>query len=324
MKNALTKNLDDPMLEAMPVIPTDRSDTVQEIPEKPTQDLIAQALQDRPELAESDIDLQNRQISRKAAETRCCPTLTLVGFYGGTGLAGELNPVLHAANTPICAHQLVGRPSTTPSTIPSPDYFVGLNLNIPIRNRVAKADQYRSELEYRQAELREQQLKKQIRIEVRNAQYALEQSRARVDAAQKSARPGAQDLRHHAERAGPGCGIELPDADGAARPGAGGTRPGERQHGVPEIESSSCSVPPAPLWKIMAFKSRTQWMAPRLRETQLAKNHKATEIYAAQDATSDAGSEPPSATRDAFSPLTISRTSSRPLELLLRPAGLRS
>ena len=68
----------------------------------------------------------------------------------------------------------------------SPDYYVGLNLAIPIRNRVAKADQYRSELEYRQAELREQQLKKQIRIEVRNAQYALEQSKARVLAAQKT------------------------------------------------------------------------------------------------------------------------------------------
>jgi outer membrane protein TolC len=68
----------------------------------------------------------------------------------------------------------------------SPDYYIGLNLNIPIRNRVAKADQYRSELEYRQAELRTEQLKKQVRIEVRNAQYALEQTGARVEAARKA------------------------------------------------------------------------------------------------------------------------------------------
>jgi outer membrane protein TolC len=68
----------------------------------------------------------------------------------------------------------------------SPDYLVALNVNIPFRNRVAKADQYRSELEYRQAGLRKEQLKKQIRIEVRNAQYALEQSRARVEAARKA------------------------------------------------------------------------------------------------------------------------------------------
>ena len=68
----------------------------------------------------------------------------------------------------------------------APDYYVGLSVNIPIRNRVAKSDQYRSELETRQSELRLQQLKKQIRIEVRNAQYALKQNEARVVSARKS------------------------------------------------------------------------------------------------------------------------------------------
>ena len=68
----------------------------------------------------------------------------------------------------------------------APDYYVGLSLNIPLRNRIAKSDQYRSELEARQAELRLQQLQKQIRIEVRNAQYALEQSEARVLSASKA------------------------------------------------------------------------------------------------------------------------------------------
>jgi outer membrane protein TolC len=51
---------------------------------------------------------------------------------------------------------------------------------------VAKSDQYRSELETRQSELQLQQLKKQIRIEVRNAQYVLEQNGARVISARKS------------------------------------------------------------------------------------------------------------------------------------------
>jgi outer membrane protein TolC len=41
-------------------------------------------------------------------------------------------------------------------------------------------------LEYRQAELRREQLRKQIRIEVRNAEYATEQSAARVQSAQKA------------------------------------------------------------------------------------------------------------------------------------------
>jgi outer membrane protein TolC len=185
MKNAITKNLDDPALESMPVIPTDRSEMVGPQTEQSVQELIDEALKDRPELAESDIDLVNRQISRQAAKNNLLPQVSLVGFYGGTGLAGELNPAYYTENTSTQPTSFWGAFENSFNGT-SPDYFVGVNVNIPIRNRVAKADQYRSELEYRQAELRMQQLKKQIRIEVRNAQYALEQSQARVQAAQKA------------------------------------------------------------------------------------------------------------------------------------------
>ena len=184
IKNALTKNLDDPILEAMPVKPTDSiASDVTVAPANSTEDGITLALKDRIELSESTIDLENRRISRDAARNALLPTVALTAYYGGTGLAGPQNPL-----------------STIPSTQPidwggavknafnntSPDYYVGLSVNVPIRNRVAKSDQYRSELETRQAELRMQQLKKQIRIEVRNAQYALEQSRARVESARKA------------------------------------------------------------------------------------------------------------------------------------------
>jgi outer membrane protein TolC len=188
IKNALTKSLDDPVLESMPVIPTDRLESTQTPVSRAVQDLISQALHDRPELAESDVDLTNRQISRKAARNALLPSLSLVGFYGGSGLAGPLNPIYNVPGVP--------NSSSVPSDFSgalenafnnsSPDYYIGLNLNIPLRNRVAKADQFRSELEYRQAELRREQLRKQIRIEVRNAQYALEQTAARVDAARKA------------------------------------------------------------------------------------------------------------------------------------------
>jgi outer membrane protein TolC len=186
MKNALTKSLDDPILGEMPVVPTDRLQTANTEASEPILDLIAEGLQNRPELLETDIDLANRQISRKAERNALLPTLSLVGFYGGTGLAGEVNSISTVGNTSSSPTDLLGGWQSAFNNS-SPDYFVGLNLNIPFRNRVAKADQYRSELEYRQASLRKEQLKKQIRIEVRNAQYALEQSRARVDSARKAA-----------------------------------------------------------------------------------------------------------------------------------------
>jgi len=185
LKNALTRSLDDAVIAEMPVVPTDRLDTLPpaEVSELPT--LIESALKNRPELLESDIDLKNRQISRKAARNALLPNIALVGFYGGAGLGGELNPLFQGSNSSNVPPDFGGalRNSFNNS---SPDYFVGLNLNIPIRNRVSKADQYRSELEYRQAELRREQLRKQIRIEVRNAQYSLQQSRARVESAQKA------------------------------------------------------------------------------------------------------------------------------------------
>jgi outer membrane protein TolC len=189
MKNALTKSLDDPVLESVNVIPTDRAQTAQPpTANQSVQALIDQALRERPELQESDIDLVNRQISGKAARNALLPSLSLVAFYGGSGLAGPLNPVYNIPGVPNV--------STVPTDFggalgnsfnnTAPDYYVGFNLNIPIRNRVAKADQYRSELEYRQAELRREELRKQIQIEVRNAEYALQQTAARVDAAQKA------------------------------------------------------------------------------------------------------------------------------------------
>jgi outer membrane protein TolC len=190
MKNALTRSLDDPVLEAVAVVPTDRLDAPQApaVSTRPVQELIQEALQDRPELTESDVDLVNRQISRKAAKNALLPSLSLVAFYGGSGLAGPLNPVYNVPGVPNVSTVPTGFSGALGNTFnnTAPDYYVGFNLNIPIRNRVAKADQYRSELEYRQAELRREELRKQIRIEVRNAEYALEQTAARVQAAQKA------------------------------------------------------------------------------------------------------------------------------------------
>jgi outer membrane protein TolC len=110
-----------------------------------------------------------------------------VAFYGGSGQAGVQNPFLApgVVDAPIAPTGFMDafRQSFNGS---SPDYAVGIQMTIPIRNRAAQADQVRSELEYRQAELRYQQLQNQIRIEVQNAQFAVTQNRARVESARKA------------------------------------------------------------------------------------------------------------------------------------------
>jgi outer membrane protein TolC len=183
MKNAITRNLADQDVAAAEVVPTDTIVVPENEPVVPIQDLIGDALSHRPELAEARIDMTNRQISRKSAKNALLPSLDLVAFYAGSGLAGVPNPLdPNSVGLPLTG---VGDLLSRTFNGTSPDYSVGFNLSIPLRNRAAQADQARSELEYGQAELHLQQLQNQVAIEVRNAQFALTQYRARVVSARK-------------------------------------------------------------------------------------------------------------------------------------------
>jgi outer membrane protein TolC len=204
MKNALSRSLSDPILAAAPVIPTDTVAIPAEEPVTPIQDLINDALSHRPDLAQSRIDLTNREINRKAAANGMLPSVDLVAFYGGTGLGGSQNPLATCgapgANPLFCtpagtlpAHSYGDTVSNLVNSS-SPDKGLGLSINIPIRNRSAQADQMRSELELRQAEMRLQQLQNQVAIQVRNAQFALQQNRGQLQAADKALELAQQSL----------------------------------------------------------------------------------------------------------------------------------
>jgi outer membrane protein len=204
MKNALTRNVDDPAIADADVVPTSTMELPAQEPVIPTQDLIRSALDHRAELTESRIDLSNREISNKAIRNALLPTLDAFAYYGGNGLGGDQNPAnicpappatqtgCHAANTitPVGYGGVLG--DLGDST--APDKGVGLTLNIPLRNRAAQANQVRGLLEYRQAQMRLQQIENQIRIEVRNAQFSLQQNRAAVQAAQVAREFGRQTL----------------------------------------------------------------------------------------------------------------------------------
>jgi outer membrane protein TolC len=183
MKNAITRNLGDPAIASATVVPTDMIVIPDNEPVVPIQDLIADALSHRTELAEARIDMTNRQITRKSAKNALLPSLDLVSFYGGSGLAGV--PNFHDPNSSGLPLTGVGDLLSRTFNGTSPDYSVGFNLIVPLRNRAAQADQARSELEYGQAELHLQQLQNQVAIEVRSAQFTLTQYRARVVAARK-------------------------------------------------------------------------------------------------------------------------------------------
>ena len=186
MKNAIARNVDDAVIGSAPVIPTDTMEVPAREPVTPIQDLVADAEAHRPELAQARIDLSNREISRKTVSNSLLPQLDLIAWYGNSGLAGEQNPLNTSLDPGSVRRSGFNNAFATLFRNDFPDYAVGFNFILPLRNRAAQADQIRSELEYRQAQMRYQQLRNEISIEVRNAQFVVQQSRARVDAAQKS------------------------------------------------------------------------------------------------------------------------------------------
>jgi len=197
MKNALSRSIEDPVLAEADVIPTSTMLIPPEEPVIPTQDLISQALDHRAELVEQRIDLNSRDLSSKAVRNALLPTLDAFAYYGGSGVGGTIALPACPAGTissrcyttlppPFSNTNAVGYGGTLNQLVNStaPDKGVGLTLNIPLRNREAQANQVRSELEYRQAQVRLHQLENQVRIEVRNAQFDVKQNRAAVQAAQ--------------------------------------------------------------------------------------------------------------------------------------------
>jgi len=205
MKNAITRNLpnNSPLMQAE-VIPTDTVGIPEQENLPPVGDLIQMAYTNRPDYIQAKITLKNDQINIKGANNGLLPTVDLIGFYGASSIAGPPN----ALNLRICGSPgAPAPPNCNPVTntgfgdaftnlfnSSAPDKGVAINITIPIRNRAAQAVQVRSQLEYRQAELRVRQLENQIAITIRNDQFAVSQNRARVVAAREAQRLAAQTL----------------------------------------------------------------------------------------------------------------------------------
>ena len=204
MKNALSRTLVDPVLADAEVIPISTMQLPEQEPVIPIQDLVNDALGHRPELAEQRINLSNTEISNKAIRSALLPSVDLFAYYGGSGIGGNANPNYVCTTDPQFCGLMSAAPVPAPVSYPetlnqlvnstAPDKGAGIAINIPLRNRAAQSVQVRGELEYRQAQLRLQQIENQVRIEVRNAQFGVQQNRASVDSAQAAVDLARQSL----------------------------------------------------------------------------------------------------------------------------------
>ena len=174
------------------IVPTDRL-TIPDVESiRPIQDLVSTAIENRPELAQTQIQIENAKISLEGSRNLLLPSLDLVAGAQNNGLAGQVNTMPLPSDVQFTRQAnaaFIGNLGSVWSQILSrnyPDYSIGFQLTVPLRNRAAQSDVVRDQLTLRQAELRQRQELNQIRVDVQNALIGLQQSRARYQAALKS------------------------------------------------------------------------------------------------------------------------------------------
>jgi len=197
LKSALSRNgLASQAILNAHVVPTDpiRIPEVEAV--APIQDLVSKALDNRPDLAQSRIQIDNAQIALAGTRNALLPTVNFTADMRSNALAGAQNTFIGPVSsqtglvqTPQIADpffvggygsilaQLFGRSF--------PTYSVGLSLNIPLRNLAAQANVATASLNLRQNQLFVQRQTNQIRVDVNNALIALNQARAQYQAAVK-------------------------------------------------------------------------------------------------------------------------------------------
>jgi outer membrane protein len=197
----------DVQLRETRIIPLDHIEVPAQEAIQPVQDLLALAFDHRPDVAQARLQVDNSEISLKGSKNELLPTLNLIGSLQNNGLTGITNPTAPASAFPTgylpTTDPLIGGTGNLLAQLfgrSFPNYSLGVQLNIPLRNRVAQADVVRDELQVRQTQVRQQQLSVQVRLEVQNALVALQRARASYEAAVETRQLQQEALAAEQER----------------------------------------------------------------------------------------------------------------------------
>ena len=182
LKNVLTRQGNEDLeVRSAHIIPTDTLEIPAQDNIQPIQDLVAEALANRPDLRQARLQIDISRIGLQGSKNATLPEVDLLGVVANSGLAGALNPLEPSADP-----ALIGGFGGVLDQILSrryPTYGIGLQLNLPLRNRIAEADFARDQIQVKQSEVRLRQLENQARLEVEDAIIALRRARASADAA---------------------------------------------------------------------------------------------------------------------------------------------
>jgi outer membrane protein TolC len=201
LKSVLTRSgFDNPAVIGARIIPTDHIEMPPQDPIVPLQDLVTQAMQNRPEIESNNISLENARLNMLGTKNNLLPTLSATATFSNAGQAGALagNREVPIVGTngqvvgyrPLTAADvngfLLGGYGTVLSQIFSrnyPNYSAQVSLTIPLRNRANQADLITDELNYRQSEIQDKQLHNNIKLNVITAYTNVRQARAAYETA---------------------------------------------------------------------------------------------------------------------------------------------
>jgi HAE1 family hydrophobic/amphiphilic exporter-1 len=191
------------------IIPTDSVDLVQ--PDISLPEAMKAAMDNRPELQQSNIAREINQVDQKFFREQTKPAIDLVGSYGMVGLAGTsrggANPFTSSTELREAVNKLLVNagfdklPDPPVQTL-SPfllggydqslqnllsnrfnNFRVGVQVNLPLRNRTAQAQLGRSLVEGQKIATQREQLEQLIQVDVRNALQVVRSVEARLRAA---------------------------------------------------------------------------------------------------------------------------------------------
>ncbi|HEY4424038.1 MAG TPA: TolC family protein [Pyrinomonadaceae bacterium] len=193
------------------IVPTDSVDLAAPVVSLP--DALKTAMENRPELQQSDVLKEINQIDQKFFKDQTKPGIDLVGTYGVTGLAGSVssNIVNPLTQSSLLQRQRIDELSALagldPLPVIPPQQFsqdllggygqslqnllanrygtarIGVQISLPLRNRTAEANLGRSLVEGERIGTQRKQLEQTIQVDVRNALQSVRSSEARLRAA---------------------------------------------------------------------------------------------------------------------------------------------
>lgn len=218
------------------IVPTDEVE-LQRAPAATLEEAMESALRSRPEMQQSDVAVAINELDQRLAREQARPQLDFVGSYGAVGVAGALDPArtvnpftASSEATRQRINQLIAivqplpggasiQPLPQPPAGSIPDnlvggygqslanlaanrynnFRVGVQLNLPLRNRTAEAQLGRALVEGERIRTQREQLEQLIQVDVRNALQAARTAESRLRAAtaarQASEQQYASELR---------------------------------------------------------------------------------------------------------------------------------